>query len=52
MLDQFVSEGVLIPDSSRVLIASPLVIVNKEDGGNLHGGHYCEVKFYEKVDNL
>jgi hypothetical protein len=32
MIDQFVSEGVLVPDNSCDF-TSPLVIVNKKDGG-------------------
>ena len=31
MIDQFVSEGVLVPDHSYEL-ATPLVIVNKKNG--------------------
>ena len=42
MLDQFVSEGVLIPDSSCDF-ASPLVIVNKKDGGIRKAVNYREV---------
>ena len=42
MLDQFVSEGVLIPDSSCDF-ASPLVIVNKKDGGMRMAVDYREV---------
>ena len=36
MIDQFVSEGVLIPDIS-CSHASPLVIVNKKEGGIRNG---------------
>ena len=42
MLDQFVSEGVLIPDSSCDF-ASPSVIVNKKDGGIRMAFDYREV---------
>ena len=42
MLDQFVSDGVLIPDSSCDF-ASPLVIVNKKDGGIRMAVDYREV---------
>ena len=42
MLDQFVSEGVLIPDSSCDF-AIPLVIVNKKDGGIRMAVDYREV---------
>ena len=42
MLDQFVSEGVWIPDSSCDF-ASPLVIINKKDGGIRMAVDYREV---------
>jgi len=42
ILDQFVSEGVLISDSSCDF-ASPLVIVNKKDGGIRMAVDYREV---------
>ena len=42
MLDQFVSDGVLISDSSCDF-ASPLVIVNKKDGGIRMAVDYREV---------
>ena len=42
MLDQFVSEGVLISDSSSDF-ASPLVIVNQNDGGIRMAVDYREV---------
>ena len=42
MLDQFVSERVFIPDSSCDF-ASPLVIVNKKDGGIRMAVDYREV---------
>ena len=42
MLDQFVSEGVLISDSSSDF-ASPLVIVNQKDGGIRMAVDYREV---------
>ena len=42
MLDQFVSEGVFISDSS-CNFASPLVIVNKKDGGICMAVDYHEV---------
>ena len=41
MLDQLVSEGVLISDSCN--FASPLVIVNKKDGGICVAVDYREV---------
>ena len=42
MIDQFVSEGVLVPDNSCDF-ASPLVIVNKKDGGIRMAVDYREV---------
>ena len=42
MLDHFVAEGVLISDSSCDF-ASPLVIVNKKDGGIRMAVEYREV---------
>ena len=42
MLDQFVSEGVFISDSSCDS-ASPLVIINKKDGGIRMTVDYREV---------
>ena len=42
MIDQFVSEGVLVSDNSCDF-ASPLVIVNKKDGGIRMAVDYREV---------
>ena len=42
LLDQFVSEGVLIPDNSCDF-ASPLVIVQKKEGGIRMAVDYREV---------
>ena len=45
MLDQFVSEGVLISGSSCDFV-SPLVIVNKKDGGICMAVDYREVNMH------
>ena len=68
MEDQFVSDGVLVPENSCDF-ASPLVILNKKDGGIRMAVDYREVNmqlpfqpslfqrlgdqhFFAKVDNL
>ena len=48
MIDQFVSEGVLIPDIS-CSHASPLVIVHKKEGGIRMAVDYREVNQFLKV---
>ena len=49
MIDQFVSEGVLIPDIS-CSHASPLAIMHKKEGGIRMAVDYCEVnKFLRRV---
>ena len=48
LIDQFVSEGVLVPDSS-CSHASPLVIVPKKEGGIRIAVDYREVNQFLKV---
>jgi hypothetical protein len=48
LIDQFVSEGVLVPDSS-CSHASPLVIVAKKEGGIRMAVDYREVNQFLKV---